>query len=152
MALAGGAISFIGAQQTAKAMDKAGDSAKELADAEALNIENETRESVFRQQENNQSKLAALRAEMRAGGGSLQGSAGDVVGGVGGRLELEILDAVRGGSIQSMARRQAGAMEQWNAKSQATGVRRQAVGNLFSSFGSAIGGMSGGSPKLTSLY
>jgi len=152
MAIGSAVMGYMGAQQSAKAMEQAGKSANDLAKLEATNMDNETRESAFREGENNQARIAELRAQMRSQGGSLRGSAGDVVGKVGGRLELEIMDSVRASSIAASARRQAGAMEEWNAKAGAQGKRISALGNLFSGIGSAVNSMPTSSPKLTSLY
>lgn len=137
--LAGAATSFVGAQQSAKAAEDAGEAQQEAAQLAARNEELETAENVRRERVNKSRRLARIRAQIGTTGLTMDGSIQDAFTETAGRLELGIQDKAREGAMKSSNLQQQGDMALWEARNQAIGTRISSYGTLLTDITSTAG-------------
>lgn len=139
LAAASAAYSYSASQDAAEATEEAGVIQQKAANQQARNTELEQAEAVRRMRDNKRRQLARIRSGMNTSGLVFEGSLEDAFGETAGRLELEIQDAARAGSIQAQNQRSAGELALWEAKTQAVATRVEATGSLLSSGASMAG-------------
>lgn len=130
--IAGAATSFVGAQQSAKAAEDAGEAQKAAADASARNEELQNAEAIKRERINKRRRLARMRAAHGTSGLVMSDSSMDVFAETAGTMELQIQDAARAGNMEAANMRNQGSMALWEARTQAAATRMSSYGTLLS--------------------
>lgn len=111
-----------------------------LAEAEALNIEGESRQAIMRQRAVDRENLASIRTQL--GGSGDRGNAGTnliLAGEAAGRMELGIADAARTSAMAASRERQKGRMGLWEAEQSNRATTLNMIGTGLQGLTSAFG-------------
>lgn len=130
----GTTASFIGAQKSADAQEKAGKLQQKAASQAARNEELQAAETVSRERVNKRRALARYRAMLAGQSGlSVEGSVLDAFTETAGRMEMEVQDIARAGAMNAANLRSQGETALWEARAGALGTRISSYGTLLSS-------------------
>jgi hypothetical protein len=140
LAAASTAISVDASNDAAKAQEQQGLLAADAAKKAARNEFLQNEENLKRERDNKKRRLARVRSGMIGGSGMvMDGSMEDAFVETAGRMELEIQDAARAGSMQVQGIRDQGALSLWEARTAAVASRVEASGSLLSGIGKTAG-------------
>lgn len=117
-------FSIFGQNQQAEAAEQAAKYNNALAEQEARNRENETREGIKRERVRNREVISSIRSRMAASGVQTStGTPAEILAASAGRMELAIADAARASSMEASSLRAKGRMGLWEAEQTSDAAR-----------------------------
>jgi hypothetical protein len=147
----GGAVSFVGQRQQAKAAEASAEFNAKVQENEALRVSQETSEQTKRSRIANKRLLGKQRAQIGKAGVLETGSPLELMAETAGELELGVLDSIRAGQARSEQLRNQASLTRFEGKSTAKGLRTAAFGTLLKTAGNtafgAAGANFGGTPS-----
>lgn len=135
----GAGVSYVGAQQQAKATERISAYNAKVQENEAIQQDMEMREQIARTRHENKRLLASQRAGVAASGIELTGSPLEVLGANAANLELRAQDMARQATLGVMRGKAQAKATIWEGKQTAAGIRTQAAGTLLSDAGKLAG-------------
>jgi len=135
----GAGVSYVGAQQQAKATERIAKYNAKVQENEAIQQDMEMREQIARTRHENKRLLASQRSGVAASGIELTGSPLEVLGANAANLELRAQDMARQATLGLMRGQAQAKATIWEGKQTAAGIRTQAAGTLLSDAGKLAG-------------
>ena len=124
-------FSFVGQRKQAKATEAAAEFNAKVAENEAINVENERRESARRERRLNRRKLGKQRALIAKAGVLETGSPLELMAETAGELEVGVLDFNRQQQAKQRQLRSQAAITRFEGKQKAKGLRLASIGTAI---------------------